>query len=182
MTEEKEKDTGRKSIFESVPSYLAGFAAVATATVAVLTYLRHQDLETKPITETEISHGDVRAVPSVEVTPARSTSTKGAAAVQASPTLDSALHPTHCPAYLGTWKLSTGELMSLFENDRVEVKAGAAAAPRFGRWTCSGRNDEIFYLTLDRAGTLVFDASGDGAQLYQRADQHGATPLSATRQ
>jgi hypothetical protein len=37
MTEEKEKDHRGKSVFESLPSYLARFAAVATATVGVLT-------------------------------------------------------------------------------------------------------------------------------------------------
>jgi len=63
MTEEKEKDHRGKSVFESLPSYLARFAAVATATVGVLTYLRHRDVETTPITETEITRDHVGAVP-----------------------------------------------------------------------------------------------------------------------
>ena len=184
MTEEKEQSTGRKSVFESLPSYLAGFAAVATATVAVLTYLHNRDVETTPITEPEVSREHVGAVPSVEVSRTRATqagnaSTKGA--TQAKPTLDSALHPARCAAYVGTWKLSSGETMSLLENERVEIKAGSAGQPRFGRWSCSGRDDETFSLSLDREPTVVFTASGDGNALYQRGDQHNATPLSAAR-
>jgi hypothetical protein len=180
MTEEKKGSRG-KSVFESVPSYLAGFAAVATATVAVLTYLRHRDVEMNPITETEISREHVGAVPSVEVTPHKGTPTSGAAAKAAPASLESALHPARCAGYVGAWKLSSGELMSLLDNERVEIKADGGA-PRFGRWNCSGRNEEILYVMPDRANsTLTFDASGDGNTIYQRADQRTTTPLSATR-
>ena len=186
--EENKDHNRRKSVFESLPSYLAGFAAVATAAVAVLSYLHNRDVETTARTEPEVSRQHVGAVPSLEVAPARSTSgnaptkaTPVSSTAQTKPTLDSALHPTRCPAYIGTWKLSTGELMSVFDNERVEVRASAGSAPRFGRWACNGRSDEVFYLTLDRGQQLVFDASGDGTQIYQRTDQRTATPLSATR-
>ena len=200
MTEEdqEKKDSGRgKSVFESVPSYLAGFAAVATASVAVLTYLHNRavaptkEQETTSSTEPEIKGAHVTAVPAVEVAPTRpangstqagpAASASGRGANQAAPSLNSALHPTQCGGYLGTWTLSTGEVMSLFENQRVEVKGGANQPPRFGRWYCSGRNEELFYLTLDREQTVTFDASGDGKTIYQRADRRTATPLSATR-
>ena len=191
MTENKENER-RKSVFESVPSYLAGFAAVATASVAVLTYLHNRDVapgekqETKPTTETEVSHDHVTAVPGVEIAPTRPTQAASASAAntagaaQKARSLDSALHPVQCGAYIGSWNLSTGEVMSVFENQRVEVKTDGGP-PRFGRWYCSGRNEELFYLALDRADTVVFDASGDGKTIYQRADQRNATPLSATR-
>jgi hypothetical protein len=182
MSEDKEdKETNRRrSVFESLPSYLAGCAAVATATVGVLTYLRHRDVETTPITETEINHDHVGAVPSLEVRPAKAGNAKGAAS-QTAPSLESALHPTRCAGYVGGWKLSSGEQLSLLDNERVEIKT-EGAAPRFGRWNCSGRNEEILYVTLDRSNsTLTFDASGDGKSLYQRADQRTPTPLSATR-
>jgi len=185
MTEEKEKDHRGKSVFESLPSYLARFAAVATATVGVLTYLRHRDVETTPITETEITRNHVGAVPGLEVRPkqtgnAKATPVSGAA-TKAAPSLESALHPARCGAYVGGWKLSSGEQLSLLDNERVEVKT-EGAAPRFGRWNCSGRNEEILYVTLDRANsTLTFDASGDGNTLYQRADERTPAPLSATR-
>ena len=164
----KEKDNRRKSFFDSLPSYLAGFAAVATATVAVLTYLHNRDVaskdrqETTSGTEPEVDRGHVGAIPSFEVAPARATSagnvsataapgtnTAGNGATRVSPTLESALRPTRCSSYVGTWKLSSGDLMSLLNNDRVEFR-GTAGAPRFGRWSCSGRNEEIFYLSLDR--------------------------------
>jgi hypothetical protein len=191
MAENKENDR-RKSVFESLPSYLAGFAAVATATVAVLTYLHTREAapgaeqETKATTETEINHNHVTAVPGVEIAPARASSgsngsaagTAGRGATQAAPSLNSALHPTQCGAYIGRWKLSSGEVMSALENKRVEVKGDGA--PRFGRWYCSGSAEELFYLTLDGAQTVIFEASGDGETIYQRADQRNPTPLSAT--
>lgn len=182
MSEDKEdkESNRRRSVFESLPSYLAGCAAVATATVGVLTYLRHRDVETTPITETEINHDHVGAVPSLEVRPAKAGNAKGAASQNAS-SLESALHPARCAGYVGGWKLSSGEQLSLLDNERVEIKADGGT-PRFGRWNCSGRNEEILYVTLDRSnGTLTFDASGDGKSLYQRADQRTPTPLSATR-
>jgi hypothetical protein len=200
MAEQQDKDT-RKSFFDSLPSYLAGLAAVATATVAVLTYLHNRNVagtkeqETTPITEPEVSRDHVGAVPSVEIAPTRPTpagtapaSSKPAAgtpaksATQAAPTLQSALHPVRCASYVGTWRLSSGELLSLFDNERAEARAGATAAPRFGRWACSGRNEEMLYLTMDREPTLAFTASGDG-KLYQRiTDQRTTTtPLTATR-
>ena len=49
--EERERNR-RKSFFDSLPSYLAGFAAVATATVAVLTYLHNRDVAPKDRQET----------------------------------------------------------------------------------------------------------------------------------
>jgi hypothetical protein len=181
MKEEKGKGSRGKPVFESLPSYLAGFAAVATATVGVLTYLRHRDVETTPTTETEITRDHVGAVPSLEVRPRQTGAAPvSSAATKAAPSLESALHPARCAAYIGGWKLSSGELLSLLDNERVEIKA-EGAAPRFGRFNCSGRNEEILYVTLDRANTLTFDASGDGNTLYQRPDQHTGTPLSATR-
>jgi hypothetical protein len=186
MAEQQDKDT-RKSFFNSLPSYLAGFAAVATATVAVLTYLNHKDVETTPITEPEVSHESVGAVPSVEVRarPAQTApapGTPGKTAPQAKPTLGSALHPARCASYVGTWQLSSGELLTFNDDERVEVRASADAAPRFGRYNCSGRNEEILYLLMDREGTLTFTESGDG-KLYQRiTDQRSTTaPLTATR-
>ena len=182
MAEQKDKGTG-KSFFDSLPSYLAGFAAVATATVAVLTYLNHHDAETTPITEPEVNLEHVGAVPSVEVR-ARPTQPGGASATgasQAKPTLGSALHPARCASYVGTWQLSSGELLTFNDDERVEVRASADAAPRFGRYNCSGRNEEILYLMIDREGTLTFTESGDG-KLYQRTDQRSTTaPLTATR-
>ena len=189
MSEEK---SGRKSIFESLPSYLAGFAAVATATVAVLTYLHHQDVETSPTTEPEVIRGHVTAVPSMEVSPkpsgAKNAQANGGsqAAAGAQPTqarsLNSALHPVRCPAYLGTWALSTGEQMSVFDNERVEVRTGTGGAPQFGTWSCNGRNEEVFILNLNREGTLYFDASGDGTELFQRPNERSKdAPLSAKR-
>jgi hypothetical protein len=178
MTEE-EKGSRGKSVFESLPSYLAGFAAVATATVGVLTYLRHRDVETTPITETEITRDHVGAVPSLEVRPVKAGNAQGAA-TKTAPGLESALHPVRCAGYVGGWKLSSGEQLWLLDNERVEVKS-EGAAPRFGRWNCSGRNEEILNVTLDRSNsTLTFDASGDGKTIYQRADQRTPTPLSAT--
>jgi hypothetical protein len=182
MTEQEH--SRRKSFFESLPSYLAGFAAVATATVAVLTYLHHQDqdVEANPTTEPEIKGGHVSAVPSVEVK-AKGASATGASnsAARAAPTLGSALHPVRCAAYVGTWQLSSGELLTFLEDERVETRANAGAAPGFGRYNCSGRNEELVYLTMEGANsTLVFTLSGDG-KLYQRADQRTTTPLTATR-
>jgi hypothetical protein len=178
MTEKE--NSGRKSIFDSIPSYLAGFAAVATATVAVLTYLHHQDVETSATTEPEVKGAHVSAVPSVEVKAKRPGQT-GKSAAQATPTLGSALHPVPCAAYVGTWQLSSGEFLTFLENERVEARESAGAVPTFGRYSCSGRNDEFLYLNMDGANNnIVFTASGDG-KLYQRADQNNATPLIATR-
>jgi hypothetical protein len=184
MTEQE--NSRRKSFLDSLPSYLAGFAAVATASVAVLTYLSHRDVETNPTIEPEINHENVGAVPSVEVKArptlsAPATSTRGKNASQAAPTLGSALHPVRCAAYVGTWQLSSGELLTFLDDERAEARASAGAAPRFGRYNCSGRNEELLYLMMQgENNTLVFTASGDG-KLYQRADQRTTTPLSATR-
>ena len=88
-------------------SYLAGFAAVATATVAVLTFTLTKRRGNDPITEPEVSHGNVGAVPSVEVRArptqagAPAAGTPGKTAPQAKPTLGSALHPARCAAYVG---------------------------------------------------------------------------------
>jgi hypothetical protein len=188
MTEKEDKEKpGRKSLFESLPSYLAGLAAVATATVAVLTYLHNRNVAVEtPSTEPEVSHEHVTAVPSVEIAPSRTgpsgvvaNGSAGRNPTQAAPTLESAVRPTRCASYIGTWKLSSGESLSLLANERAEVSGGTA--PRFGRWACSGRDEEIFYLMLDRERSVTFDASGDGKTLYQRTDQPSATPLSATR-
>jgi hypothetical protein len=187
MAEQQDKDT-RKSFFDSLPSYLAGLAAVATATVAVLTYLHNRDVartkeqETIPITEPEVNPEHVGAVPSVEITPTRPTPAGSKSAPQATPTLGSALHPARCASYVGTWQLSSGELLTFLADERVEARASADAAPRFGRYNCSGRNEEILYLMMDREGTLTFTESGDG-KLYQRiTDQRTTTtPLTATR-
>ena len=105
----------------------------------------------------------------------------GKTAPQAQPTLGSALHPARCASYVGTWQLSSGELLTFLDDERVEARTSASAAPSFGRYNCSGRNEEILYVMIDREGTLTFTLSGDG-KLYQRTDQRTTTtPLTATR-
>jgi hypothetical protein len=215
------KNTPRKSFVETIPSYLAGLAAVATATIAVLTFIHNRQVapgeaqETAPATEPEVDRQHVGAVPSMEIAvtkrpksapPERSAPDKPLATVepretqsspqpaptpsavakpsapQATPTLAAALRPSPCAAYVGAWRLSSGELVKFFDNERLELTAAGAAVPRFGRWNCSGRNGELLYMTIERERTIVFTASGDGTSLYQRADRNTVSPLAATRE
>ncbi len=106
--------------------------------MGVLTYLRHKDVDITATTETEITRDHVGAVPSLEVRP-KQTGTRpvSGTGTKAGPSLECALHPARCAAYVGGWKLSSGELMSLLDNERVEIKADGTA-PRFERFNCSG--------------------------------------------
>jgi hypothetical protein len=110
------------------------------------------------------------------------TSIVKASGAQAAPTLAGALKPNPCAAYVGAWRLSSGERVTFIDNERVELTAGETVAPRFGRWNCTGRYGETLYMLLERERTIVFTASGDGTKLYQRPDRNTVTPLQATRE
>ncbi len=186
-------DGPRKSWRETIPGYLAGLAAVATATVSVLTFLYHRsgEPESAPqngsVIERDINRPPVEAHRSGGVsTQARSVAAETPAANltarTAAPSLIAASRPNRCAPYFGAWHLSTGELMTFSDDERVEIAASAEGVPRFGRWWCSGRDAEMLYVTPDRERTIVFTLAPDAKRLYQRSTKHGITPLEAVRE